>query len=336
MIRTDNIKQSHGSGGKMSQDLIEAVFLPFFKNSYLMQLDDSAVLKGWQGKIAFTTDSYVVDPLIFPGGDIGKLAVCGTVNDLAVQGAIPLYLTCGFILEEGLEIAVLKKIVQSMAETANQAGVKMVSGDTKVVAKGSGDKIYINTSGIGRIEKDLNWGSRQVRTGDDIIINGNIGEHGLAVLLAREDFGLESDIVSDVNPLSEMISMLITSGVKIHAMRDPTRGGLAATLNEIAAASQSDLVIEEESIPISEPVYSVCQLLGLDAFTIANEGKSIIFADSRDSKRVLEIIKSHPLGRNAAKIGTVHNGEGQVILKTRIGGKRLIDMPLGELLPRIC
>ncbi len=334
--KTDHIKLSHGSGGKLSQDLIKTIILPHFNNPYLERLDDSAVLESWNEKIALTTDSFVVDPIIFPGGDIGKLAVSGTINDLVVKGAEPLYLTAGFILEEGLSISILEQIVQSMAETATIAGIKIVTGDTKVVSKGSADKIFINTSGIGRIENGLNWDRTEISPGDDIIINGNIGEHGLSVLLAREDYGLITDIQSDVNPLSDLVGILRKEKLRIHAMRDPTRGGLAATLNEMAQAAHFDFVIQESNIPLSSAVHSACQILGLDALSIANEGKVVIFVDSADSETLLQNLKSHPLGQNASKIGTVIHGEGQVIMNTRIGGRRLIDLPVGELLPRIC
>ncbi len=334
--KTDHIKLSHGSGGKMSQDLIKTIFLPHFNNPYLERLDDSAVFESWSGKIALTTDSYVVDPIIFPGGDIGKLAVSGTINDLAVKGAEPLYLSASFILEEGLSISLLEQIVQSMAETATTARVRIVTGDTKVVPKGSADKLFINTSGIGCIKNGLNWGTTEIAPGDDIIINGNIGEHGLAVLLAREDYGLVTNIQSDVNPLSDLIGRVRNEKFLIHAMRDPTRGGLAATLNEMAQAAQFDFIIQESNIPLSSAVHSACQMLGLDAFSIANEGKVVLFVDSADSAKVLETLKSHPLGQNAAKIGTVVHGNGKVVMNTRMGGRRLIDYPLGELLPRIC
>ncbi|MBD3377144.1 hydrogenase expression/formation protein HypE [candidate division KSB1 bacterium] len=334
--KTGHIKLSHGSGGKISHDLIQTIFLPYFNNHYLERLDDSAVLESWNGKIALTTDSYVVDPIIFPGGDIGKLAVSGTINDLVVKGAEPLYLTAGFILEEGLTLSLLEQIVQSMAETATTAGVKIVTGDTKVVPKGSADKLFINTSGIGRIANGLSWGISEIVPGDDILLNGNIGEHGLSVLLAREDYGLVTDIQSDVNPLSELVGLVRNEKFRIHAMRDPTRGGLATTLNEMAQAADFNFVIQERYIPLSGAVYSACQMLGLDALSIANEGKVVIVVDSADSEKVLETLRSHPLGQNAAKIGTVMDGSGQVIMNTRIGGRRLVDLPLGELLPRIC
>ncbi|MBD3385721.1 hydrogenase expression/formation protein HypE [candidate division KSB1 bacterium] len=336
MKNNTKIRKSHGSGGQQSHDLLENVFIPHFRNSYLSDLEDSAVLEGWNGNIAFTTDSYVVDPLQFPGGDIGKLAVSGTINDLAVRGAKPLYLTAGFILEEGLEISVLDNIVRSMAETSKQSGVKIVAGDTKVVSRGSADKLFINTAGIGSVPENLKLGAKYIEPGDEIIINGNIGDHGLAVLLAREDFGLITDIESDVNPLSSLIRKVLDADVKLHAMRDPTRGGLASTLNEIAQLRSVDMYIDEDHIPISDTVESVCQLLGLDPFSIANEGKALFFVAPDDCGRLLQILGSQPLGVHAARIGTVRAGNGQVVLNTRIGGNRLIDMPLGELLPRIC
>ena len=330
------IKLAHGSGGILSHDLVENIFLRHFTNPLLQKLEDSAVLNGYGTKLALTTDSYVVDPIFFPGGDIGKLAVCGTVNDLAVQGATPRYLTAGFIIEEGFDMKQLELIVKSMQKTALSAGVEIVAGDTKVVNKGAADKIFINTAGIGFLENKMTISSHNVQAGDAVIINGGIAEHGLAIMLARENLGLSIELDSDVAPLNVPIQELIKSGVDIHAMRDPTRGGLASTLNEIAMSSQITIEIDEKNIPVKENVRAGCEILGLDPLTLANEGKMILFAPPRDAEKIVSILRSYSIGRKAAIIGQVTSGKSRVFMTTLTDATRLIDMPVGESLPRIC
>ena len=332
----DHIILAHGSGGALSQALTKEVFLTRFNNQTLAKLDDSAILTLNTDRVAFTTDTYVVDPLFFPGGDIGKLSVCGTINDLAVQGAVPRFLSVGFVLEEGLSISVLKRIVDSMAQTAQLAGVEIVTGDTKVVPKGAADKVFINTAGVGEVKDGVNVSSANVKPGDAVIITGTLGDHGISVLVAREQLGLSTSLQSDVAPLNGLIAEVLQATSEVHAMRDPTRGGLAATLNEIATHSGVDIELEEDAIPVSEAVAGACELLGFDPLYIANEGKAVIFVPVNKASAVLARIQNHPLGRDAAVIGNVRQGRGRVFMKTRVGGSRIIDMPVGEQLPRIC
>ena len=332
----DHIILAHGSGGALSQALTKEVFLTRFNNQTLAKLDDSAILTLNTDRVAFTTDTYVVDPLFFPGGDIGKLSVCGTINDLAVQGAVPRFLSVGFVLEEGLSISVLKRIVDSMAQTAQLAGVEIVTGDTKVVPKGAADKVFINTAGVGEVKDGVNVSSANVKPGDAVIITGTLGDHGISVLVAREQLGLSTSLQSDVAPLNGLIAEVLQATSEVHAMRDPTRGGLAATLNEIATHSGVDIELEEDAIPVSEAVAGACELLGFDPLYIANEGKVVIFVPVNKASAVLARIQNHPLGRDAAVIGNVRQGRGRVFMKTRVGGSRIIDMPVGEQLPRIC
>jgi hydrogenase expression/formation protein HypE len=336
--QTDNdyIILAHGSGGALSQSLTQKIFLARFDNQVLSQLDDSAVLNLTSNRVAFTTDTYVVDPLFFPGGDIGKLAVCGTINDLSVQGAIPRYLSVGFILEEGFSVSDLKRIVDSMAKTAREAGVEIVAGDTKVVQRDAADKIFINTAGIGEVRYGVNVSSANVQTGDAVVVTGTLGDHGISVLVAREQLGLSSELQSDVAPLNGLIDEVFKATQKVHTMRDPTRGGLAATLNEIAHQSAVDIEIEEGAVPVNEAVAGACELLGFDPLYIANEGKAVVFIPADDAQTVIDHLHAHPLGRDAAIIGTVRQGLGRVYMKTRVGGSRIIDMPVGEQLPRIC
>jgi len=333
---TDRIVLAHGSGGALSQTLTTDIFLTRFDNQTLARLDDSAILSLNTKRIAFTTDTYVVDPLFFPGGDIGKLAVCGTINDLSVQGAIPRYLSVGFVLEEGLSISDLKRIVDSMAKTAQQAGVEIVAGDTKVVQHGAADKIFINTAGVGELRDNIELSSANAKPGDAVILTGTLGDHGISVLMAREQLGLSSELQSDVAPLNGLIDEVFQASQNVHAMRDPTRGGLAATLNEIATHSIVDIALEEDSIPINEAVAGACELLGFDPLYIANEGKAVIFATAPAAHTIVDRLHRHTLGRNAAVIGNVRPGRGRVYMKTRVGGSRIIDMPVGEQLPRIC
>ena len=327
----------HGGGGQLSSQLLESVFLPALGNPILNRLGDQAMLDLPPGRVAFTTDSYVVTPMFFPGGDIGRLAICGTVNDLAVGGARPLYLSAAFILEEGLAIEELRRVVLSMRDAAREAGVSVVTGDTKVVGKGTGDKIYINTTGIGVVPGALRISADSARPGDAVIVSGTLGDHGMAIIGARKELGLEGTLRSDTAPLNGLIAQMLLASAEVHAMRDPTRGGLASTLNEIARASKVGIRIDESSIPVRDEVKGACEILGLDPLAVANEGKLVAFVGERDAEKVLAEMRAHPLGRDAVRIGTVTADQpGLVVLRTGIGGTRVLDPPHGELLPRIC
>jgi hydrogenase expression/formation protein HypE len=328
---------AHGGGGKLMHDLLEKIIIPTFNNPELEARHDGAIIELGKTRLAFTTDSYVVKPLFFPGSDIGALAVNGTVNDLAMCGARPLYLSAGFILEEGLSMDTLWRIVQSMQRAAEVAGVKLITGDTKVVDKGKGDDIFINTAGIGIIEHGLNIGPSSIKPGDVIIINGDIGRHGMAIMSAREGLNFESTIESDCAPLNGLVLKLIESGVEIHCLRDLTRGGLASALVEIAETSNTGIEIEENAIPVRNDVRGACEILGLDPIYVANEGRMAIFVKSTDAKNAFEIINSDPFGINASIIGTVTDKHaGMVTIKSSIGISRIVDMISGEQLPRIC
>ncbi|MFH1288822.1 MAG: hydrogenase expression/formation protein HypE, partial [bacterium] len=331
---------SHGSGGKASQRLIGKIFKKYFSNTILDRLEDSALLPKKNNGIVFTTDSYVVSPVFFPGGDIGKLAISGTVNDLTAMGAIPKYLSISFILEEGFALSDLERICGSIKKTCKESNVKIVTGDTKVVEKGSADKIFITTSGIGFRNPKNNISIYNVKVNDSIIINGSIGDHGLAILNARQDMKFTGKISSDCAPLNNMIQACLDRGCKIHAMRDATRGGLATVLNEIAEASGLGIEVDENKIPISKPVHSFCEILGLDPLYLANEGKMVIFAAKEDTEKCLKILKSHKYGRHASIIGKVTERhevlKHGVLLKTSIGGKRPLITLEGDQLPRIC
>jgi hydrogenase expression/formation protein HypE len=335
----DKIILGHGSGGQLSQQLIEKVFHGPFANPFLDQGDDSALIPidPAAGSLAFTTDSHIVTPLFFPGGDIGRLAVCGTVNDLAMIGAFPTHLTAGFILEEGLEISVLEQIVHSMA-AAHEAGVMIAAGDTKVVEKGKADRVFINTSGIGFIpagQKRIS--GSQAKPGDTVILSGSIGDHGIAVLAARNDLAFEIQVESDVAPLNHITRALLTGGMDIHVMRDPTRGGLGTTLNEIACQSQVSIHLDETSIPIKLHVLAACEMLGFDPLYVANEGKMVIIAHPDHADEIIKILRSYLHGQDAARIGSVEETDpGRVVLHTAYGSSRLVPMLTGELLPRIC
>ncbi|HTY55650.1 MAG TPA: hydrogenase expression/formation protein HypE [Candidatus Binataceae bacterium] len=337
ITETEQIILGHGSGGKLTARLIEKIFLPAFRNPVLESLDDQAVLPIGNGRIAFTTDSYVVTPIFFPGGDIGELAVNGTVNDLAVGGAEPKFLSLAFILEEGLPLADLKRIVDSTRRAAERAGVHIVTGDTKVVGRGSGDKIFINTSGIGVIPPGINLSSRNVRAGDAILLSGSIGDHGVTIMSSREGLEFEGDMRSDTAPLHGLVAAALEASPAIHAMRDPTRGGLAATLVEIASRQRLGIEVDETAVPIRDSVRGACEILGLDPLLVANEGKLVAFVPKAESERVLSAIRSHPLGQNANRIGRVTDDHpGFVLLRTPVGGDRVLDLPFGEVLPRIC
>lgn len=329
---------AHGSGGSLSRALIEDVFLEAFTNPLLSPLNDQAVFRLPAQRLAFTTDSYVVQPIFFPGGDIGKLSVCGTINDLAVGGAQPVYLSASFIIEEGLPMDELRRVAASMSATAKQAGVLIVTGDTKVVERGKGDKLFINTAGIGILADNLELSPARIAPGDKIIISGSMGDHGIAIMTHRQGIRMDVPVDSDCAPLHELVKAMLTavpSGIK--AMRDPTRGGLATVLNEFAISSGTGLSIEEEAVPIKAAVQGACELLGFDPLYLANEGKLVAVVSPESAQLLLRAIKAHPLGLDAAIIGTVlAQPKGRVLLETSVGNTRILDMLSGEQLPRIC
>lgn len=321
----------------MARELLEDLFLRHFGDGELRALEDAAVLAPIEGCLAMTTDSYVVQPLFFPGGDIGKLAVCGTVNDLAMRGARPLYLTVGFILEEGLSIAELERVVISMATTAREAGVRIVAGDTKVVGRGSADRLFINTAGVGLVPPNVRISACNAQPGDRVLISGAMGDHGLAIMTQRHGLRFESPIRSDCAPLADMVAAMLAVCPDVHVLRDPTRGGLAAVLNEIAAQSRVGISVAEEAIAVHEPVAAACEVLGLDPLYAANEGKLVAIAPREAAAPLLQVLRAHPLGAEASIIGEVTAAHpGVVVLRTAFGTQRLLDMPAGELLPRIC
>jgi hydrogenase expression/formation protein HypE len=326
----------HGSGGKLSAQLIRELFVPAFDNPLLNRLDDQAVLDAGAARVALTTDSFVVTPLFFPGGDIGKLAVHGTINDLAMSGAAPLGLSAAFILEEGLSMDELRAVVASMAEAARAAGVPIVTGDTKVVPRGAADRLFVTTSGVGLVPPGVNISASNARPGDRILLSGSIGDHGMAVMSKREGLEIEGQIESDTAPLHRLVAAMMQAG-EIHALRDPTRGGLGTTLVEIASSSGIGVEVEEDAIPVREPVQGACELLGIDPLFVANEGKLAAFVPAESCARVLDAMRSVPEGRDAVVIGeAVDAHAGLVLLKTGIGGTRILDLPFGEQLPRIC
>ncbi|MFT7526295.1 MAG: hydrogenase expression/formation protein HypE [Arenicella sp.] len=337
------ITLAHGGGGKAMRDLIDEVFIEAFDNASLNTLEDQARfdlsdLAKFGDRLAMTTDSYVIDPIFFPGGDIGKLSICGTVNDLAVGGATPLYLTCAVIIEEGMQVETLKKIVASMAETAKQAGVQIVTGDTKVVERGSCDKIFINTAGIGVINQNYQLGAHLAQTGDAILVNGFLGDHGAAILDARGDMNLQSPIESDCAPLQGLIQTLLDAAPGTRFIRDATRGGIASVLNEIAQSSKVAIEIEESRTPLRTEVKGFCEILGLDPLYLANEGKIVVVVPEAEKQAALAAMQAHEFGADATDIGRVLEGgvAGRVHMQTGFGGKRIVDMLVGEQLPRIC
>lgn len=340
--RSETITMSHGSGGKDMRDLIEDVFLGSFENEELNLLEDQAridlasiVAQG--DRLAFTTDSFVVSPLFFPGGDIGKLAINGTVNDLSVGGAIPLYLTCSMIIEEGFPLDQLRQIALSMKNAADAAGVKIVTGDTKVVEKRAADKLFINTAGVGVIPSGINLASKRAQVGDLVIVNGFLGDHGAAILGARGELALENTIESDCCPLAGLVREMLRICPDIHCMRDATRGGIAGVLNEIAEASQVSIHLNESALPMREEVRGFCEILGLDPLYLANEGKLVVVAPAEHKERLLETMKAHEYGRESAIIGSVlEKPKSMVVLRTVLGGQRMVDKLVGEQLPRIC
>ena len=337
--KTDNILLGHGSGGKLSHDLIDNLFAKHFRNSILDQQSDSAVIPTVNSQLAFTTDSFVVDPLFFPGGNIGNLAIAGTVNDLAVSGAKPMYLSVGFIIEEGFSFEDLEKIVISMADDAKKAGIYIVTGDTKVVDKGKCDKIFINTSGIGLLSKEFSHISSgsEIKAGDKIIINGSIGDHGMAVMAARNELNISTHIESDCACLVHLINDVLNSTSNIKFMRDATRGGLGTVLSELVKDSDFGIRVDEEKLVVHESVRGLCELLGFDPLYVANEGKVVIIVDSADAEKVIETMKKSPLGKEASIVGEICNEhKGMTWLNTNVGGKRIIEMLSGQQLPRIC
>ena len=338
LVGYPTIVMGHGGGGKLGNELVEHLFLPAFSNAALENLGDAAVLNLPSGKLAMSTDSFVVQPLFFPGGSIGDLAVNGTVNDLAVSGAVPKYLSASFILEEGFPLAQLAAIVDAMAAAAAAAGIQIVTGDTKVVERGHGDGCYINTAGIGVLREGIQVGPRQAKPGDAILVSGFIGDHGMAIMSVREGLEFESQIRSDCAALNGMIAAVLDeAGGAVHAMRDPTRGGLASTLNEIAQASGVGISIDERRLPVRTEVQSACELLGLDPVYVANEGKAVFFVAPEAADRILAILRAHPLGRDAAVIGQVTaEHKGMLVASTQMGANRVIAQQIGEQLPRIC
>lgn len=337
-LHYEQIVLAHGGGGRLMQQLLDSTVQPIFKNAFLEQKSDCAVFPIGDQKLAFTTDSYVINPVFFAGGDIGKLAVCGTLNDLAMSGAKPLYLSCGLILEEGFAISDLKRILQSMQDTAQAAGVSIVTGDTKVVDRGKGDGIYINTAGIGLVAPDVNITPQRIQVGDSIIINSDIARHGMAIMLTREGVAFESQIESDCADLSGLVQELVAAKLDLHCLRDLTRGGLASGLLELAATSGQRFAIQETAIPIHHDVQSACEILGFDPLYVANEACFVLFVSAEETEKTLAVLRSHSLGSQAQKIGTVTNTDkkGAVILETAMGINRPLMLLSGEQLPRIC
>jgi len=331
------IKMDHGSGGQLSRELVEEIFIGSYGNPVLNQLHDGAALAMQSERIAFTTDSYVVKPLFFAGGDIGRLAVCGTVNDLAMTGAVPRYLSVGMILEEGFLLSDLQRIAASMQTAAAEAGVRIVTGDTKVVNRGAGDGIYINTAGVGDLIAGTSISPGNVKPGQDIILSGYIGDHATAIMAGRHQLVLPESIQSDCAPLGKLVQDMLAVVPQVALLRDPTRGGVAAALNEIATQAKAGILLEESALPVRPEVAAVCDLLGFDPLYLANEGKLLAFVDATYTEQLLAVMRQDPLGREARVIGRVTTeAPGQVGLRTAIGGTRLVDMPLGVQIPRIC
>jgi hydrogenase expression/formation protein HypE len=328
---------AHGGGGRLMHQLIGKMFLPAFRNPLLETQHDSTVFELAGQRLAFTTDSYVVRPLFFPGGDVGSLAVHGTVNDLAMSGARPLYLSAGFIIEEGLPMETLWKIVSSMQQAAGRAGVQIITGDTKVVDKGKGDGLFINTAGIGVVEHSMKIAPQSVQPGDVILVNGDLGRHGMAIMAVREGLEFESAIESDSAPVAGLVLELLRAGIEIHCLRDLTRGGLTSVLNEISEAANLTIAVEEKLIPVREDVRAACEILGLDPFHVACEGRFAAFVPERDAGRALSVMRASPMGAGGCSIGKVTNQHSvKVLLRSAIGAQRILDMASGEQLPRIC
>ena len=338
LTHNEQIVMGHGAGGRMSHQLIQKAFVSAFQNQALNAGDDAALVEaGLRQKLSISTDSHVVFPLFFPGGDTGKLAVCGTVNDVAMLGAKPLYLTAGFILEEGLPMDTLKRVVESMRLAAEEAGVQIVAGDTKVVQKGKADGMYITTAGVGVVREGVNVSGANAKPGDVVILSGTLGDHGIAVLGARGELGFQSSLQSDVAPLNHLIAAMLDASANIHVLRDPTRGGLATTLNEIAVQSNAGILLKEETIPVHPEVNAACEMLGFDPLYVANEGKLVAIVPKEEAEKVLAVMKSTRYGEGAVVIGEViAEPKRRVLLKTVLGSTRVVDMLAGEMLPRIC
>ncbi len=332
-----NVQLAHGAGGKLSAEMIDKIFLPRFSNTTLEKMEDQAILDNPGGRIAFSTDTFVVDPIFFPGGDIGDLAINGTVNDVAMSGAQPKFLSVGFILEEGLPFETLHRIVLSMEKAAKIAGVKIVAGDTKVVNRGSCDKLFINTTGIGFVPDDIHISASNLRPGDKILLSGTLADHGMAVMTSREGLSFQSTVNSDTAGLNHLVNDMLAVSNQIHAMRDPTRGGLATSLNEFAAASEVGIQLYNDGYPVKENVRGACEILGIDPLYVANEGKLVAVVPENIAEKILSAMQANPLGKDAVIIGEVTDKHpGIVVLQTGLGANRIVDMPVGEQLPRIC
>jgi hydrogenase expression/formation protein HypE len=333
----EKILLAHGSGGRLTHDLVREIFLPHLSNPFLEPLDDSARLMSQGGPMAFTTDSYVVNPIFFPGGDIGKLAVFGTINDLSMVGAVPSYLSLSLIIEEGFPVEDLKRVVSSIREASEQTGIHVVTGDTKVVEHGAADQLFVNTAGIGWIREGIHLSGLNAKKGDCVLLSGFVGDHEVAVLSQREGFEFEGDLTSDCAPLNDLVGKMLQACPSIRCLRDPTRGGLATTLNEIAFMSRAGIIVQEARIPVRESVRGICELLGLDPLYLANEGKLVALCPPAEADRLLEVMKNHSQGRDAEIIGWVtQENPGRVSLQTGIGGHRILDMLTGAQYPRIC
>jgi hydrogenase expression/formation protein HypE len=336
-LRDERITMAHGAGGRATHTLIESVFLEAWNNPELAQMEDQAIFQIRDCRLAMTTDSYVVSPLFFPGGSIGDLAVNGTVNDLAVGGAMPLYLSAGFILEEGFPVTDLQRIVQDMAGAARAAGVTIATGDTKVVPRGKGDGCFINTTGVGYVSRPLRLGVREVRPGDRILVSGPIGDHGVTIMLARGELDLVSDVVSDTAPLHTLVMRLLDAAPAVRCMRDATRGGVATVLNEIAEGARVGVRLDEAAVPVRAEVRGACEILGIDPLYVACEGRMVVVVGREEVDLALEALRSHPLGQQAAVVGEIEDEPpGRVLLQTGFGGTRIVDMLVGDPLPRIC
>jgi hydrogenase expression/formation protein HypE len=336
-IREERISMAHGAGGKATRTLVEALFLPAFRNPLLEPLEDQAVFSVDGTRLAFTTDSFVVSPLFFPGGDIGDLAVNGTVNDLAMSGARPLHLSAAFVLEEGFPIDDLRRIASSMAAAAVRAGVQVVTGDTKVVERGKADGCYVTTAGVGVIDRPVQLAAANARAGDAVIVSGPVGDHGVTILLARGELELESDLGSDTAPLAGLVAGLLDATTGVRCLRDATRGGVATIANEVASAAGVAVVLDEAAVPVRPEVRGACELLGIDPLYVACEGRMVVVVDGGEAEAALDALRSHPVGRDAARIGTVRDDPpGLVLLRTEFGGTRIVDLLIGDPLPRIC
>lgn len=336
-MRADHILLAHGSGGTMMRELIEDVFMGSFDDAALVRMDDAASLDVPRGRIALSTDTYVVQPVFFPGGDIGRLAVCGTVNDIATSGATPLFLTVGFVLEEGFPVADLRTIIQTMASSAEEAGVRIVTGDTKVVDRGHGDGVFINTAGVGVLAEGIDLSGSHCKPGDIVLLSGTLGDHGIAVISVREGISFSTDIVTDAAPLNRLTAAVLEAAPRTRCFRDPTRGGLSSTLNELATASGVSITVREDDVPVHDQVHGACEMLGYDVFQVANEGKMVAVVPADEATAALAAMKASPYGSDAAIVGEIAQGPaGKVYVATSFGAKRIMDMLVGEQLPRIC